>query len=261
MLWAVAHSPYSSLLLIAFALMYGRRPVYCQYCCAAGNEHLDASASASANVDVEKKLKDLEKLSPHLNKISIDQSIPITLYRQRLALWSTSPSSFSQLARHMYKPLVILIYFPAVLYDGTACGFITANITMTITTYSDWMPSALYNFSCRVRTNGPSIVRWKCSHGRIVWSIESTLQLARTRRARMNDVFIGEQIQSTGAPDVGNDIQASTGKNSVRCSRTRRSILKSLSDLPEKERRRINNARWQQKCELSQLKTRPRSSP
>ncbi|KAJ5215812.1 major facilitator superfamily domain-containing protein [Penicillium cinerascens] len=114
-----------------------------------GSESKDKSGSNTIHfdgVDLE-KLNGISGPERQLTAISVDHSIPKKTYKQRLALWSASPSSLSQLAKHMYEPLFMLFYFPAVGYVGLMYGFMTASITVTITTYSDWMTLPPYNFS------------------------------------------------------------------------------------------------------------------
>lgn len=82
------------------------------------------------------KLNEISGPEQQLTAISIDHSIPKKRYKEKLALLSVSPISFSQVAKHMYEPLLMLFIFPAVGYVGLMYGFMTASITVTITTYS-----------------------------------------------------------------------------------------------------------------------------
>lgn len=95
--------------------------------------------------DVE-NVEDISKPAAQLTTISTDPSIPKKTYWEKLALWSTSPSSFSQLARHVYEPFLILFSIPAVFYVSIMYGFMTACITVTVTTISAQMPQPPYNF-------------------------------------------------------------------------------------------------------------------
>ena len=95
--------------------------------------------------DIE-QIEDTAKPKPQLTAISIDPSIPEKTYRQKLALWTSSPSNFSQLLRHVYEPFLILFSFPSVLYVAILYGFMTANITVTVTTLSSRMTEPPYNF-------------------------------------------------------------------------------------------------------------------
>ncbi|CAL5871014.1 uncharacterized protein PFLUO_LOCUS5256 [Penicillium psychrofluorescens] len=93
------------------------------------------------------KLNEIYGPDQQLTAISVDHSIPKKSYKEKLALLSVSPISFSQVAKHMYEPLLMLFMFPAVGYVGLMYGFMTASITVTITTYSDWMTLPPYNFN------------------------------------------------------------------------------------------------------------------
>lgn len=84
---------------------------------------------------------------PPLTTVNIDHSIPEKAFREKLALWSISPGSFSEVAKHMYEPLLMLYHFLAVIHVGRLYGFMTASKTASITTYSDWMTWPPYNFS------------------------------------------------------------------------------------------------------------------
>ena len=93
------------------------------------------------------KLNELSGPGQQLTAISIDHSIPKKSYKEKLTLLSVSPVSFSQVAKHMYEPLLMLFMFPAMGYVGLMYGFMTASITVTITTYSAWMTLPPYNFN------------------------------------------------------------------------------------------------------------------
>ncbi|KAJ5819221.1 hypothetical protein N7474_004812 [Penicillium riverlandense] len=82
-----------------------------------------------------------------LTVVRIDTSIPKKTYWQKLALWSTSPMSLSQMARQTYQPLVILFSFPAVAFMALEYGMLNACTTITVTTYSSVMTLPPYNFN------------------------------------------------------------------------------------------------------------------
>lgn len=94
--------------------------------------------------DVE-NIEDISK-PKQLTAISTDPSIPEKTYWEKLALWSNSPSSLTQLARHMYEPFLIMFSIPSVLYVSIMYGFMTATVTVTVTTLSDRMTQPPYNF-------------------------------------------------------------------------------------------------------------------
>lgn len=107
---------------------------------------LCTNATQHEGVDLE-KLNEIPGSGEQLTEINVDHSIPKKSYKQKLALWSTTPSTFSQLAKHIYEPILMLFFFPAVGYVGLMYGFMTASITVTITTYSSWMTRPPYSFS------------------------------------------------------------------------------------------------------------------
>ncbi|KOC15616.1 hypothetical protein AFLA70_269g001790 [Aspergillus flavus AF70] len=77
----------------------------------------------------------------------IDPSIRKKTYLQRLALWTISPSSLANFARHSYEPFVMLFTIPAILFMAVVYGAMTAAVTVTVTTLSSWMTIAPYNFT------------------------------------------------------------------------------------------------------------------
>lgn len=93
------------------------------------------------------KLNGIYRPEEQLTAVSVDTSIPKKSYKETLALVSVSPVSFSQMAGHTYEPLRMLFIFPAVGYVGLIYGFMTASITVTITTCSAWMTLPPYNFN------------------------------------------------------------------------------------------------------------------
>jgi MFS family permease len=76
-----------------------------------------------------------------------DHTIPVRTYRQRLALWSTSPGSFGNLFFHSYQPLVLFATIPAVFYISLVYSIINATITVMITVLSEYLYSPPYNFN------------------------------------------------------------------------------------------------------------------
>ncbi|KAJ5832290.1 hypothetical protein N7474_000601 [Penicillium riverlandense] len=113
--------------------------------------HGSKNASATDSIHLEEadpeKLNEICGPEQQLTAISVDHSLPKKSYKEKLTLLSVSPISFAQLAKHMYEPLLMLFFFPAVGYVGLMYGFMTASITVTITTYSAWMTLPPYNFN------------------------------------------------------------------------------------------------------------------
>lgn len=68
-------------------------------------------------------------------------------YRQRMALWETSPGPWSSFFLHSYQPVMILITIPAVGYMSFVYGMVNVAQTMTITVLSIYMADAPYNFN------------------------------------------------------------------------------------------------------------------
>jgi hypothetical protein len=79
--------------------------------------------------------------------VVIDHKIPLKTYRERLALWSSSPGPLSELFIHSYQPLVIFATIPAVFYTSLVYSIINATITIMITVLSEYMYSPSYNFN------------------------------------------------------------------------------------------------------------------
>ncbi|KAL1970634.1 hypothetical protein VTN77DRAFT_4278 [Rasamsonia byssochlamydoides] len=82
-----------------------------------------------------------------VTSISIDPTIPQKTYWQRLALWSSSPSSFRDFARHSYQPFIILFTIPAVFFMSLVYGAMLAVSCVQVTTLSSWMTLPPYNFN------------------------------------------------------------------------------------------------------------------
>jgi MFS family permease len=79
--------------------------------------------------------------------VIVDHTIPLKTYRDRLALWSTSPGSFGKLFFHSYQPLVIFATIPAVFYISLVYSIINATITVMITVLSEYLYSPPYDFN------------------------------------------------------------------------------------------------------------------
>ncbi|RDW89776.1 putative synaptic vesicle transporter SVOP-1 [Coleophoma cylindrospora] len=117
--------------------------------------NLDQIGNASEDSDAKGMASDLKNVEcgvvsddMHQPKpIRIDHSIPLLTYRQRFALWSTSPGSFRQFFRHSYQPLVIFATIPAVFYMSLVYSILNSTGTVVITTLSEYMYLPPYNFN------------------------------------------------------------------------------------------------------------------
>ncbi|KAJ9231286.1 hypothetical protein DTO169E5_8041 [Paecilomyces variotii] len=88
-----------------------------------------------------------QELQPRSNSASVDTTIPMKTYWQRLSLWSSSPGSLHSFVRHSYQPFMILISIPAVFYMSLLYGAMLAASTVMVTTLSSWMAAPPYNFN------------------------------------------------------------------------------------------------------------------
>ncbi|KAJ5966294.1 hypothetical protein N7481_013008 [Penicillium waksmanii] len=100
----------------------------------------DAEALAHGDVDIAKR--DEVPYEP----VEVDYSIPKKTYLQKLSLWSDSPVSFGQVAKHSYQPFLIMFSIPAVLFMAVEYGIMTACTTVPVTTLSSVMTLPPYNF-------------------------------------------------------------------------------------------------------------------
>lgn len=83
---------------------------------------------------------------PQPEAVQIDYSIPKKTYWEKLALWSNSPISFGQFAKHSYQPFLIMFSIPGVFYMALEYGIMTACTTVPVTTLSSVMTLPPYNF-------------------------------------------------------------------------------------------------------------------
>ena len=83
---------------------------------------------------------------PPTQPVQIDYSIPQKAYWRKLALWSTSPMSLSEVAKHSYQPFLIMFSIPGVFFMALEYGMMTACTTVPVTTLSSVMTLAPYNF-------------------------------------------------------------------------------------------------------------------
>lgn len=84
---------------------------------------------------------------PTTQLVQIDYSIPQKAYWRKLALWSTSPMSLSELVKHSYQPFLIMFSIPGVFFLALEYGIMTACTTVPVTTLSTVMTLPPYNFS------------------------------------------------------------------------------------------------------------------
>jgi MFS family permease len=68
----------------------------------------------------------------------LNHSIPMKSYRQRMALHTTTPSSFKLLLRHVYQPFVMLFTIPAVAFTALQYGCTIAWYSVLATTQAEW---------------------------------------------------------------------------------------------------------------------------
>lgn len=87
-----------------------------------------------------------EKGPSDVTVVAVDHSIPKKSYWQRLALWSISPISWGQAAKHAYQPFLIMFWFPAIFFMAFEYGALTACSTVPVTTLSAVMVLPPYNF-------------------------------------------------------------------------------------------------------------------
>ncbi|KAJ5099393.1 hypothetical protein N7532_006394 [Penicillium argentinense] len=100
----------------------------------------DLEASAEKEVEAAKA-----ETTAH-EHFQIDYSISQKSYWKRLALWSNSPISIGQLAKHSYRPFLIMFSIPAVFFMAIEYGVMTACTTVPVTTLSSVMTLPPYNF-------------------------------------------------------------------------------------------------------------------
>ncbi|KAL2854998.1 MFS general substrate transporter [Aspergillus pseudoustus] len=82
--------------------------------------------------------------------VTINRNIPQKTYWQRLALFTTTPSSRSShdsFLRHIYQPLILLTTIPAIAYAALVYGILVGLGDVMSTTMSTFLPEAPYNFS------------------------------------------------------------------------------------------------------------------
>ncbi|KAJ5240956.1 uncharacterized protein N7469_002547 [Penicillium citrinum] len=102
----------------------------------------DAEALGHEEIDTAKREREPVPYEP----VEVDWSIPKKTYLQKLSLWSNSPMSFGQLAKHSYRPFLIMFSIPAVLFMAIEYGVMTACTTVPVTTLSSVMTLPPYNF-------------------------------------------------------------------------------------------------------------------
>lgn len=88
----------------------------------------------------------IDDRASHSVVVQIDHSIAKRRYWEKLALWSNSPMSLGQLAKHSYQPFLIMFSIPAVFFMALEYGMMTACTTVPVTTLSSVMTLPPYNF-------------------------------------------------------------------------------------------------------------------
>jgi len=77
---------------------------------------------------------------------AVDTSIPMKTYRQRLALVTNTPGSFSEFLKHFYNPILMLA-IPSVAYTALQYGAFLSWTSLIAVTESDYFSSDPYDFS------------------------------------------------------------------------------------------------------------------
>ncbi|KAL4966027.1 MFS general substrate transporter [Aspergillus stella-maris] len=123
------------------------------------SEYLTSKADAAEDKkpqDSSNAIPDVESISPPtaLTKPTIDPSIPLKTYWQRLSLTTTTPStsisstSFSRTYLHTISlPLTLLFTIPAITFTALVYGILVGLGDIMSTTMSTFLPSAPYNFT------------------------------------------------------------------------------------------------------------------
>lgn len=97
-------------------------------------------------IDVEKaNLHQVETLSPERPPIRDD--IPMRPYRERLALFTRTGSSFKSVFRHTYQPFIILATFPGVAFVALVYGSLLAWLAIVLNVQATYFTLPPYNFS------------------------------------------------------------------------------------------------------------------
>ncbi|KAE9576564.1 hypothetical protein CGMCC3_g7533 [Colletotrichum fructicola] len=111
------------------------------------------SDGGTGKVDENSKSPDLHRNAPSNRRTSlkpngqsIGNEIQRKSYRQRLSLTTSSPGSFRTFSRHCYQPFQILFSVPGVLYMSLVYGAMMISSNILVTTMSNWMTRAPYNF-------------------------------------------------------------------------------------------------------------------
>lgn len=105
------------------------------------------SPGEQAEKDIDKAKDPALGLSHVMSNVPVTTSISRKSYWQRLALWSNSPLSWSELAWHVVQPLIVLCTVPAIMYAALLFGISSAGLQVTVTIISSVMPLPPYNFS------------------------------------------------------------------------------------------------------------------
>ncbi|KAJ4147238.1 hypothetical protein LMH87_001776 [Akanthomyces muscarius] len=104
------------------------------------------SADEPDAIDVEKAdLQQVETLSPERPPIRDD--IPMRSYRERLALFTRTGSSFKSVFRHTYQPFIILATFPGVAFVALVYGSLLAWLAIVLNVQATYFTLPPYNFS------------------------------------------------------------------------------------------------------------------
>ena len=99
---------------------------------------LSAVTEVHPTIEEEKKEVEVTGGIPTAGSHELDHSIPMKTYRQRMALLTTTPSSFTMLLRHVYQPFIMLFTIPAVAFTALQYGCAIAWYSVLATTQAEW---------------------------------------------------------------------------------------------------------------------------
>jgi hypothetical protein len=101
-----------------------------------------------SNFEIEPVISGSATIPKGVNRRSswVNPNVQLKSYRQRLALYTPTPSSFSTLARHLYQPFQALALFPAVSFAAIQYGCVLAWLSMTLTMVAEVFPGPPYYY-------------------------------------------------------------------------------------------------------------------
>lgn len=105
-----------------------------------------AEGKETKDPELARAMTPVEAPSRKLAVASIDPTIPRKTYKQRLTLATSSPGTPHSFFRHCYQPFQILFSVPGVFYMSLVYGGMMVASNVLVTTVSNWMTRAPYNF-------------------------------------------------------------------------------------------------------------------